>query len=649
MSSKLDYLSKYLGPAPGEAQKKKDKKRAKAMSSTLRIRDETELLPDAKKDKVRRRLEENEVTIVDEEDTQLSQKPKHDTSGVQWNSAPVFQKRNAPSRRTFKISQGSDDDDRSPSARGQAVEKRTLQVRATSSTQESVAAPGIVVPPPKKSKPSIAVPNLSPARERANRDVGDDDLSPPRRKAQVPSKMDVDADLSPPRKKNKQDSDGDMSPPRGKPKQDADGDLSPPRGNPRHDSDGDMSPPRGKPQQDAEGDLSPPRAKPKKDTDGDLSPPRGKPRHDSDGDLSPPRGKSKRDADGDLSPPREKPKRDADGDLSPPRGKPMQDADGDLSPPRGKPKRDADADGDLSPPRKPKHDADGDLSPPRGKPKQDADGDLSPPRGKTRRDADGDLSPPRGKRRRDADGDLSPPRGKPKRDADGDLSPPRGKPRRDPDGDLSPPRQTNRGQKMSSGLSAGLQSTEALKEESARIRERTQDSALAKESKHAETVFRDKAGKRVTKEEWTKIQEAKKKRRRQVPDQVLEWGKGLVQKQSLVDEQEEAAKVALEPFARFEVTAEHDAELAEKDRWNDPMAKYMEKTETKDTVLKDQQEKKARPKCRFPGPPNRYGIQPGYRWDGKIRGNGFEQRYFQAKNNRQHEKQVVSKLDVDDW
>jgi len=610
-SSKLDYLSKYLGAAPAEVQKKKDKKRAKAMmSSTFRIRDETELIPEAKS--IRRRLELNEVTVVEEEDTKLSEKPKHETSGVQWNTAnssapPVFQKRkNAPAsssvRRTrCKISEESDEEDASPPRTG---------------------------------------------RQKAKRDITVDD--------------DGTADLSPPRQKNarrKLDSDGDLSPPRGKPnRRDGDGDLSPPRGKPqaaRKDSDADLSPPRQKnarDRQDSDADLSPPRQKTRQDSDGDMSPPRGKPNRDADGDLSLPRQKNARkDPGGDTSPPRGKPKPDADGDLSPPRGKPRRDANGDLSPPRGK--RSRDADGDLSPPRgKPKRDADGDLSPPRGKPKRDADGDLSPPRGKPKRDADGDLSPPRGKPKRDADGDLSPPREKPKRDADGDLSPPRRQAPRDADGDLSPPRQDKKkAAKMSSGLSAGLQSTETLKEESARIRERGLDSALARESKGAETVFRDKTGKKVTKEEWTKIQEAKKKRRRNVPDQVLEWGRGLVQKQSLEDKQDEAAKVALEPFSRFEVTKEYDAELAEKDRWNDPMAKYMEKKATEETAIKERAEEKARPKCRFPGPPNRFGIQPGYRWDGKIRGNGFEQKYFKAKNNRQHEKQVVSKFERDDW
>ena len=40
------------------------------------------------------------------------------------------------------------------------------------------------------------------------------------------------------------------------------------------------------------------------------------------------------------------------------------------------------------------------------------------------------------------------------------------------------------------------------------------------------------------------------------------------------------------------------------------------------------------PTCKFTAPTNRFKIEPGYKWDGVDRSNGFEKRYLQAINMR---------------
>ena len=289
-----------------------------------------------------------------------------------------------------------------------------------------------------------------------------------------------------------------------------DDDLSPPRlpGGRRLDSP-DLSPPRREKRRDSDNDLSPPRKRRPRADRGTMI--RARKRHDSPQLIESGPSAHRREDLSHHSPPRRK-RHDSDVN-SPPRRK-RHDSD-DNSPPRRK-RHDSD---DNSPPRRKRHDSD-DNSPPRRK-RHDSDVN-SPPRRK-RHDSD-DNSPPR-RKRHDSD-DNSPPRRKRH-----NLSPPRKADRdqRSPDHSLS--RKSDK-ERMSSGAKAGLQSAQILKEENAMVRKRQEDFFRSLDpslsGRHAETVYRDKKGKKVD-PKLEKLKEREKEREMEEENErFMKWGRGYV-------------------------------------------------------------------------------------------------------------------------
>lgn len=165
---------------------------------------------------------------------------------------------------------------------------------------------------------------------------------------------------------------------------------------------------------------------------------------------------------------------------------------------------------------------------------------------------------------------------------------------------------------------------------------------LTKEEEEAaqETIYRDASGRKID-TKAARAEAARKKREREEKEaKKMEWGKGLVQRQ-----EEDARKHQLEknkslPFARRADDKELNEELKAKERWNDPAAAFLTKSRSKGPRKPEY--------TGPPPPPNRFGIKPGYRWDGVDRGNGFENKYFQRHNERKRNTTASYEWSVDD-
>lgn len=421
--------------------------------------------------------------------------------------------------------------------------------------------------------------------------------------------------------------------------------------------DGDLSPPRGRAATPERRSSPPQRAAAVKQEDGSI-----KAEPESDGDLSPPRADRGQKAPG---PPTQRARHDSDSDLSPPRAqapvavKIKADSGSDLSPPRAK----APAAAKVKAEKRGRHDSGSDLSPPRPATaaksgRGAADSDLSPPRaaassgaGKVAKEAadDQDLSPPRQTKvvrhgnRHDSDSDLSLPR----RAAD------KGKDK----GNEGSKADDEEEVRMSSGLRAGLVRGSDLKDEAAQLRADRRAailSAPAEETgRDATTVYRSKDGHKISREEWAENQQKKRKKRlADYPEQELEWGGGIKQKANAEAEKIELERVAAQPFARYEPDARYMEELKGKQHWNDPMREFEEDDEEQgkqhNSVAAEAEPPKKKPKCPHAPWANRFNIAPGYRWDGKVRGNGYETKWLETKNQRAFDKAEAWKYGMEE-
>ncbi|XP_055624835.1 BUD13 homolog [Toxorhynchites rutilus septentrionalis] len=487
--------------------------------------------------------------------------------------------------------------------------------------------------------------------ERSRADRMDSDESPPRR-GKVPSHS---KDLRNNSKRN-----SDESPPRAK-KSQRYSDQMPSRERHRKSrSDSDESPPRSNKHR-RERDLSGVNSNRSKQHECSSKNTR------SDSDVSPPRRKGGRTIESmsrDV-------KREYDSDQSPPRRTINEKSRRNRSPSKAHKKN---RQSNVENPRrktgenKSRQGSDSDQSPPRKR--QEArygtsrkDSDESPPRRRqeSRRRSDSDESPPRRvtiKQERNASPVRSraseiPTRQIKQEPIDSDESPPRkpSKSSRHESRSRSRDRAISSGRMVTTleGKRAGLQDARDLRVENERFRERENelfDSMSAEVSgRFAKTRVREKSGKRRDVEEELRKEFEKRKRDEKKKEVYTRWGKGVKQVEDYKTQLEEAAHEMSKPLARYANDEDLDDYLKKQERDGDPMLNYM-RSKKKD---KDRQEgRPEKPLYKGSFADNRFGIRPGYRWDGVDRSNGFEKKWFEMMSKKKAVEEEAYKYSVED-
>lgn len=211
----------------------------------------------------------------------------------------------------------------------------------------------------------------------------------------------------------------------------------------------------------------------------------------------------------------------------------------------------------------------------------------------------------------------------------------------DSDAEVRRPPENKERAKTASGHYAGLQTGDAFGKTERQLHEANKRALAAADKTlsgaNSETVYRDKSGKKVDMiEEYLKKEAIKQSKKTKILAAQQDYNLGTAQKKLVEEKMKELEEIAQEPFARTIDDPKLESWKKESLREGDPMAEYFQKK-------KDQEERERRknqsndpdksvkvhdkPIYRGPNAPvNRFGIRPGYRWDGIDRGNQFERK-----------------------
>ncbi|KAI0935128.1 hypothetical protein AcW1_009292 [Taiwanofungus camphoratus] len=188
----------------------------------------------------------------------------------------------------------------------------------------------------------------------------------------------------------------------------------------------------------------------------------------------------------------------------------------------------------------------------------------------------------------------------------------------------------------------GLLTSAQLKESLPRVKPAQTAADAERQEREAaqETVYRDASGRRIDTAAERAEAARLKRERLELEARKMEWGKGLVQREEQERRKQEEETMRARTFARSRDDAELNEELKAQERWDDPAAAFLTKKRTKGPKKPEY--------TGPPPPPNRFGVKPGYRWDGVDRGTGFEKKLFQRQNEKRRRGLESYQWSVDD-
>ncbi len=163
-----------------------------------------------------------------------------------------------------------------------------------------------------------------------------------------------------------------------------------------------------------------------------------------------------------------------------------------------------------------------------------------------------------------------------------------------------------------------------------------------------ETIYRDATNRRINiNSKKSQVEEEIKLNKKQEIEKQIQnsnFQKGFIQEVNKQKLNEELNQLKLKPLGRTKNDKELNDSLKNKLFFNDPALEFLENTDKHVNSSRSITGKKL-----YTGisPANRFGITPGYKWDGVDRSNGFEQYYFDKINEKKQKKDVSYAMEMD--